>query len=795
MATERLIIEVSEKGALVVKRNLEDIGKGAQKAGGAVQLLQRALGLIATGMLIKQIVGMADEYTNLQNRLKLVTKDQAELGAVTNELFAISERTRSSFSATGEMYARVALASKSLGKSQSELLQFTESLNQAIILSGASAAEAQAGMIQLSQGIASGTLRGDELRSVLEQLPMVADVIAKSLGVTRGQLRLMGQDGKITADIVLKAFAEARGELADKFAKTVPTVGQAMTVLKNSFMGLVGSVSSASGASSSLAQGILDIAKLVPKLKEPLMVLADTVLATFRAFGDLFKTAGDALKSMGTSWGEVFQNIGLALLALLRTATQVIDKTVGLVLGLAGFIVEGGKALFEGKFKDMGSIAGAAFKEGFNQTALTDIMDKVVAQVQDSAAKRAAEARFPAKAVDLTTVPKAEITAADTAEFDKHLKQLRDEAELLKMGSRERAIHADLLKTEQQLLQGTNKTVMTDAQKTMLETQLRTNQALSEESALLDSIRGPQEAYNQGLATLERIKPSLTLEEYNEQLRQLKENLRNARPEFDQYLEGLRRQGELMGLTPKEAEVRQQMQSGPQNLTPEQQAQAEAQLRANQALADQTAMLDNVRGPQRDYQLGLANANALLAQGKINQDEYNKQVRQLKTDLTNATGQMDVMGEIWGSVWNSASSALDSFVETGKLSFSDLAGSILMDIQKIIMKLMLMQAFKAIGIPIPGFATGGSFMVGGAGGTDSQLVAFRASPNERVDISTPGQQQQSDRTVVQSAPPMVKIVNVFDEAAIQDAMASENGEKVVLNVIRRNAGSVRQAIS
>lgn len=260
MATERIEIIVSERGTRTVRRNIEDIGGSATRAEGSVSLLNRALGLIGGGLAVGQLVRLLDTYTNLQNRLRLVTTDTANLARVTDELFNISNRTRSSYESTAELYARVALAAKDLGVSQQELLNFTESLNQAVILSGASAQEAEAGIIQLSQGLASGTLRGDELRSVLEQLPAVADVIAKQLGVTRGELRKMGEDGKITADIVLEAFKNAREELAGQFAETVPTIGQSFTVLKNRVMELWGEFATTSGIAQALANALLLIA-------------------------------------------------------------------------------------------------------------------------------------------------------------------------------------------------------------------------------------------------------------------------------------------------------------------------------------------------------------------------------------------------------------------------------------------------------------------------------------------------------------------------------------------------------
>lgn len=282
MATERIEIIVSERGTRTVRRNIEDIGGSATRAEGAVSLLNRALGLIGGGLAVRELVRLADTYTNLQNRLKLVTTDTQNLARVTDELFAISNRTRSSYESTAELYARVALAAKDLGRGQQELLQFTESLNQAVILSGASAQEASAGIIQLSQGLASGTLRGDELRSVLEQLPAVADVIAKSLGVTRGELRQMGEDGKITADIVLDAFKGAREELANNFAKTVPTIGQSLTVLKNNVIELWGEFVTTSGVAQGLSEVILALANNLDKII-PLVLGVGAAFLTWQA--------------------------------------------------------------------------------------------------------------------------------------------------------------------------------------------------------------------------------------------------------------------------------------------------------------------------------------------------------------------------------------------------------------------------------------------------------------------------------------------------------------------------------
>lgn len=272
----------AERGSRRVRRELDGIENAADRLRGTIT---RALAFAGIGVSITELGRLADTFTNLQNRLRTVTSGQQELALVTGELFDISNRTRASFEATAELYARVGNAARDLGLSTQQTLNFTESLNQAVALSGASAAEAEAGIIQLSQGLASGALRGDELNSVLEQLPVVADVIAQSLDVTRGQLRELGADGRITADIVIDAFEEASETLATDFAQAVPTVGQALVVLRNNFLELIGGIDGSAGATQRLAELILVAAENVD-------TLARAGLAATIAFGTQFAVRG-----------------------------------------------------------------------------------------------------------------------------------------------------------------------------------------------------------------------------------------------------------------------------------------------------------------------------------------------------------------------------------------------------------------------------------------------------------------------------------------------------------------------
>lgn len=256
-----------------------ELDKLQQKANKTQILMQRAIAFVGVGFAVKQIVQLGDAFTGLQNRLRVVTDTERELVTVTQELLDVSNRSRSSFESTAELYSRLALATRELNLEGADLIQVTESINKAIILSGASAKEANNGLIQLSQGLASGRLTGDELRSTLEQLPVVADVIAKRLGVTRGELRKLGAEGKITSIEIIKAFQDAEAEISENFAKTVPTVGQSFVVLRNNVVAFIGRLNQGTGALGAFGTAIRFVGTNVELLAKSLAVLAASLVA------------------------------------------------------------------------------------------------------------------------------------------------------------------------------------------------------------------------------------------------------------------------------------------------------------------------------------------------------------------------------------------------------------------------------------------------------------------------------------------------------------------------------------
>lgn len=279
MATLEVEIDGSgaRRGARDVTRSLDDIRRstddseeGFRRQDRAIKQVNesgRALGqlasVIAGAFSVIKIIQAADAYTQLQNRLALVTDSTQELTAVTENLFQISQTARVSFESTAELYQRVARASDALGKSTQETLDVTEAVSTAIRISGTSAEAANAAIVQLGQGLASGALRGDELRSVLEQTPRLAQAIAEGLGVSVGELRKLGAEGELTAERVFEALQGQLVGLRTEAEVLNDTVGKSLTVLSNSFIRLTGRLNQTLGVTDNLAKSFIGLGKTI----------------------------------------------------------------------------------------------------------------------------------------------------------------------------------------------------------------------------------------------------------------------------------------------------------------------------------------------------------------------------------------------------------------------------------------------------------------------------------------------------------------------------------------------------
>jgi lambda family phage tail tape measure protein len=276
MATERIVIEVSERGTRTVSRNIEGIGGAAGRAEGSVLSLKNALAALGVGLGLRELQQTADLYQTLQNRIALVTKSSEELAEVNNRLFATARDTRSAFEGTVELYSRMARSAGQLGVSQEDVIALTKGVSQSMKISGATASEASGGLIQFGQALAQGQLRADELRSVMENFPRLSEALVKGLNLKGGigELRQLGEEGKLTAQVVIKALQSQLGVLDEEFKKLVPTIADSLTVLQNAFLKFVGTVNEGAGASQILSNAIFALADNFDTIAKALIGIA-----------------------------------------------------------------------------------------------------------------------------------------------------------------------------------------------------------------------------------------------------------------------------------------------------------------------------------------------------------------------------------------------------------------------------------------------------------------------------------------------------------------------------------------
>ena len=201
-------------------------------------------------------ISYADANTELINRLKLSTNGNNELAFATQSVFDISLRTNQSVAATSTVYQKFAQNAEKLKLSQGEVASITETVSKAVAMSGATAAQAEAGLIQFGQALSTGTLKGQDLNSVIQQIPGVADAIAKGLGVTTGELKAMGAAGELSTQQVIIALRKVRKQIDSDFDSRIKTVSGSLTNLETAFIQTVGQFDQSVGVTTKLAESI-----------------------------------------------------------------------------------------------------------------------------------------------------------------------------------------------------------------------------------------------------------------------------------------------------------------------------------------------------------------------------------------------------------------------------------------------------------------------------------------------------------------------------------------------------------
>lgn len=319
MTTENIDIRIREDGSRVVRRNIDDVGNSADRAAGGVDTLKKALGALAAVLAVDKLRRYADTWTDLNSRIRIATGSHEAATAVMGRLESMARRTYSSLESTTESYLMNATALGELGLSTDKQLQFTEALNNALVVSGAKADRAASVQNSLSKAMALGKLSGENLNTVIQTGGRVSELLAKELNTSVNSLRTMGEQGKITGAVIQSALI-GNLELLREEADSMPaTIGDAFILIDNAFLGFIGRTDAALGASEGIANALIWVADNMDIVGAALLAMGAAVVVAF-APGAVMAFAG-ALKAL---WVIIMANPFVALAAAIAAAVVFI---------------------------------------------------------------------------------------------------------------------------------------------------------------------------------------------------------------------------------------------------------------------------------------------------------------------------------------------------------------------------------------------------------------------------------------------------------------------------------------
>lgn len=265
-------IEMDVRGLLTsqqrVNQRLDLMERGFDKTSRSIDTTERSMSslsrvavALSAALSVQQVAEYADAWATVNNKLSNSLRPSEQLADVTERVFNITQQTRSSLDATASLYARLERATRQYGTSAGDLAKLTTIINQGFVVSGATAQEAENAIIQLSQGLASGALRGEEFNSVNEQGNRLIVALADSMGVSIGQMRNMAAQGKLTTDVVVNGLLSQGSVIGAEFANTTTTISQALQVAGNNITKFFGENSTVKTGAAIFSDAVVTISE------------------------------------------------------------------------------------------------------------------------------------------------------------------------------------------------------------------------------------------------------------------------------------------------------------------------------------------------------------------------------------------------------------------------------------------------------------------------------------------------------------------------------------------------------
>lgn len=336
-------VETYERKVHQLNSELEQTDGKASAAAGGLGKIGSVLAGFASLSFAKSMLDTADAMQSINAQVRQVVSSESEYLAVQRQLLDVANSTRASLESTANLYVSTSRALKDYGYTQQEILTFTEATNNAMAIGGVQAQQQAAALMQLSQALGSGVLQGDEFKSISEAAPILLDTIAEYMGKSRAEIKKLGSEGQLTADVIFKAISGASEKFGEQAAKMPMTMGQALTVFSNNWQSMVSKLLNDSGAMSGIAAVIKLIADnlnlvvpivagfavavaaaVAPTLALNVALLANPfgiVAVAIGAVIGLIAQFGDEIDVFGDGWSNLSD--------VIQAVWQVITETIG----------------------------------------------------------------------------------------------------------------------------------------------------------------------------------------------------------------------------------------------------------------------------------------------------------------------------------------------------------------------------------------------------------------------------------------------------------------------------------
>lgn len=301
---------------------------------------------------VKKFISTGDDMSMVNSRLSLVTKSTEEYTRAQTELLSISNDARVGVRGTSDLYAQLNRSTESLGTSQKDLLQVTDTISKTLTIGGASATAADAALLQLSQGFASGALRGEELNSIMEQTPRLAQAIANGMGVSIGQLRTMGAEGQLTAQAIMTALLSQSRIVNEEFSKIAINGASGYNVLNNTIDTTVAKIDGQYKVTQAVGQVYIAFGQTIDTIFTQLslgwgnstdstLVFANAMSSTVVGFIQGIGYAYDVLETIGAEFNVLRYTGEAAFYAIQVVSSNVASGIITTFEGAFNTVIEG----------------------------------------------------------------------------------------------------------------------------------------------------------------------------------------------------------------------------------------------------------------------------------------------------------------------------------------------------------------------------------------------------------------------------------------------------------------------